>query len=295
MSTIKRLTIITKIHFTSRALIARISAAHDVHPHRQSDLRIVVCHRQATQNLFLEGVALLIFLGLCLLFCTRLYLASFFKKHKGMAKLLHKSEPHRASNNRNLLVAAIKGNKDALLSSLDAGAAVDETDISRMTPLMHAAKNGHLDCVRLLIGRGADVHQRSGSGMTAAHYAACGGHSDILLAVLHGGVAVDTADWNLMTPLLCAASNDHWECLLLLIQRGADVSSHRVDGWTAAHYAAHRGNVEMLRVLIASGADLLSVACGLSLVEVACVASQMDAASLAVACGCRFCAHASRD
>ena len=45
-----------------------------------------------------------------------------------------KSEPHRTSTNRSLLVDAIKGNNDALLSSLDAGAAVDEMDISPHDP-----------------------------------------------------------------------------------------------------------------------------------------------------------------
>ena len=88
----------------------------------------------------------------------------------------------------------IQGNKDALLSSLDGGAAVDKMDTSRMTPLMHAAKNGHLDCVRLLIGRGADVHKRSGIGLTAAHYAALCGNSEVLLALFDAGVAVDVAD-----------------------------------------------------------------------------------------------------
>ena len=208
----------------------------------------------------------------------------FFKKHKGMAKLLHKSEPI----NRSLLVDAIKGKKDAMLSSLDAGAAVDEMDSSRMTPLMHAAKNGHLDCVRLLIGRGADVHKRSDKGLTAAHYAALGGDIEMLLAILDAGVAVDVTDCSLMTPLLFAACIGHLECLLLLIQRGADVCHPRVDGWTAAHYAADHGNVGMLRVLIASGADLLSVACGHSVVDSALFSSQVDAASFALACGCRF-------
>ena len=184
---------------------------------------------------------------------------------------------------------ASQGNKDALLSSLDAGAAVDERDNFCMTPLMHAANKGHVDCVRLLIGRGADVHLRSDDSMTAAHFAAFGGHTEVLLALFDAGVAVDVTDSDLMTPLMCAACCGHLECLLLLIQRGADVCHHRVGGWTAAHYAAARcGNAEMLRVLIASGADLLPLAGYHSVVDSACVASQLDAASFALACGCRF-------
>ena len=46
------------------------------------------------------------------------------------------SNQNRTRNNHSLLVAAINGNKDALLSSLDSGAAVDEMDSFRMTPLM---------------------------------------------------------------------------------------------------------------------------------------------------------------
>ena len=128
----------------------------------------------------------------------------------------------------------------------------------------------------------------SGNGSTAAHCAALAGNCEVLLAILDAGVTVDVADSNLITPLMCATRNCHLECLLLLIQRGADVRRQSVDGRTAAHYTAERGNVEMLRVLIASGADLLSVAWGLSVVDSACVASRTDAASLALACGCRF-------
>ena len=87
---------------------------------------------------------------------------------------------------------------------------------------------------------------------------------------------------------MSAASNGHLECLLLLMQRGADVRHSMVKGSTAAHFAAHRGDVEMLRVLFASGADLLALAGGLSVVDNACLASPMDAASFALACGCRF-------
>ena len=205
-----------------------------------------------------------------------------------MAKLLKKSEPHRTRTRNNLFIDAFQGNKDALLSSLDAGAAVDEMDSSRMTPLMHAAENGHLDCVRLLIGRGADVHKKA-NGLTAAHYAAFGGHSEVLLALFDAGVAVDVTNSNNgRTPLMCAACHGYLECLLLLMQRGADVRHQSADGWTAAHYAAERGNVEMLRVLIASGADLLPLAGCHSVVDLACLGSQMDAASFALACGCRF-------
>ena len=49
----------------------------------------------------------------------------------------HKSEPHQTFAHT-LYADASQGNKDALLSSLDAGTAVDEMDGSGTTPLMHA-------------------------------------------------------------------------------------------------------------------------------------------------------------
>ena len=265
------------------------------------------------------------------------------------------SKPHRKFTCNHLIVAAIEGNKEALLSSLDAGVAVDEMGSFTMTALMHAAKNGNLDCLRLLIGRGADVQKRSDNGMTAAHYAAFQGRTEVLLelfgagvavdvtdeynlrtpfmcaclqgrrecalsllrhgadvhkaasdgmtaahytalagntemlvTVLDGGAAVDATDSNLITPLMCAASSGNLECLHLLIQHGADLRRQSSDGWTAAHYAAQRGNVEMLRLLIASGADVLQLAGRNSVAHTACNASQTDAASFALACGCRF-------
>ena len=139
-----------------------------------------------------------------------------------LGTLLHERKSLRKDTMMTLAAAAKEGNKDALLLSLDAGAAVDEMDCYHMTPLMHAARNGHLDCVRLLIGRGAGVRHRS------------------------------------------------------------------ADDRTAAHYAAERGNVEILRALIASCVDLLALAGGVSVLDSACLASEMDAASFALACGCRF-------
>ena len=138
---------------------------------------------------------------------------------------LREREPHRSNTSSSIFIDATKGNKDALLLSLDAGAAVDEMDSSRMTPLMRAAKCGHLDCVRLLIRRGADVHKRSVSGMAAAHYAASGGHTEVLLTLFDAGVAVDVDGCDKWTPPLAGC---------------------------------------------------------------ACIASKMDAASFALACGCRF-------
>ena len=153
---------------------------------------------------------------------------------------------------------------------------------------MCACLNGHTQCVLSLLRHGADVHKAASDGMTAAHCAAFGGNHEMQLAILDAGAAVDVTDSALMTPLMCAASGAKLECLLLLMQRGADVRHRASQGRTAAHYAAQCGNVELLRVLIASGADLLPLAGCHSIVDSACVASHMDAASFALACGCRF-------
>ena len=156
---------------------------------------------------------------------------------------------------KSLLDDASQGNKDALLSFLDGGAAVDEMDSSGMTPLMHAAKNGHLDCVRLLIGRGADVHKRSDKGSTAAHYAAFGGHNEVLLALFDAGVAVDvTNSYNERTPLMCACISGHTRCARSLLRHGADVHKASRDRMTVAHYAALGGHREMLLAILNAGA-----------------------------------------
>ena len=167
---------------------------------------------------------------------------------------LPKSEPHRTKT-RNLFIDAFRGNKDALLSSLDAGAPVDEMDRFHMTPLMHAAKNGHLDCVRLLIGRGADVHNRSADGLTAAHYAALGGYTQLLLALFDAGVAVDvTGSFDLKTPLMYACHKGHTQCVLSLLGHGADVHKVASDGMTVAHCAAFAGTREIMLAIHDAGA-----------------------------------------
>ena len=166
-----------------------------------------------------------------------------------------KRHPHQTRTRNKIFVAASQGNKEALLSSLDAGAAIDEMDGSRMTPLMHAAENGHLDCVRLLIGRFADVHKRSDKGMTAAHCAAFGGHNEVLLALFDAGVAVDVMDdVALKTPLIYACLQGHTQCVVSLLGHGADVHKVVCNGMTAAHYAAIGGNREVLLAILDAGA-----------------------------------------
>jgi hypothetical protein len=64
---------------------------------------------------------------------------------------------------------------------LEAGAAVNQTDISGSTPLFCAAYNGHLDVVQWLVREGcAAFNQATKAGQTPLWAAASQGHLDIV-------------------------------------------------------------------------------------------------------------------
>ena len=67
-----------------------------------------------------------------------------------------------------------------MTAALDAGANVNATPPTRLTPLHKAAVFGHRKCGQLLIDRGADVLAEDLSGNTPLHTARTFGHADFV-------------------------------------------------------------------------------------------------------------------
>jgi len=82
--------------------------------------------------------------------------------------------------NRSLMVAARKGNIDAVRTAIDAGADLNTKDRWLDTPLHWAVTRGHDDVARLLIEKGADRSVRGEYQRTPRDLAANDGRADIV-------------------------------------------------------------------------------------------------------------------
>jgi cytohesin len=118
--------------------------------------------------------------------------------------------------------AAGAGDVARIRALVEAGADVNESDESGVTPLFVAAYSGHAEAVAALLEMGADVHRWDSRGEPLMHWAAEEG-----------------------TP----------EVIRLLVEAGADVNQRSPRGWTGLHEAALLGRADIAEELLRAGAD----------------------------------------
>ena len=99
-----------------------------------------------------------------------------------------------------LLVAANKGNIEAVKQHLAAGADVNAKDRNGWTPL-HWAAWGEKEIIELLISAGAEVNVKNKSGFTPLHYAAGNSQKDTVELLIAKGTNVNAKDNRGTTPL----------------------------------------------------------------------------------------------
>jgi ankyrin repeat protein len=97
-----------------------------------------------------------------------------------------------------LVVAALKQDWDTVLRMLDAGASVETTDDTGITPLMAAALRGNVGILRTLLERHASVDFTDLAGCGALHYAITAGKLEAvqLLLPLASNLEADSAAGN---------------------------------------------------------------------------------------------------
>ena len=134
------------------------------------------------------------------------------------------------------------------------------TDRADTTPpepaLVRAVLTGTLDEVKKALAAGADVNQTAGSGVSPLAAAALQGRVDMMESLLAAGASVDAGDVTRTTPLMTAASQGHLSAVELLIKRGANPNVQDQSGMTALMAAASSGRDDMVRLLIDRGADV---------------------------------------
>lgn len=112
------------------------------------------------------------------------------------------------------------------------------------SPLMMAALKGNVDAVKALLARDADVNK---TGWAPLHYAASAGspqHTQIISLLLEQHAYIDAASPNGTTPLMMAAHYGSTQAVQLLLNEGADPTLKNQQGLTATDFAMRVGRTE---------------------------------------------------
>ncbi len=120
------------------------------------------------------------------------------------------------------------------------------------SPLMMAALKGNLDAVRALLASDADVNK---TGWAPLHYAASAGspqHTQIIALLLENHAYIDAASPNGTTPLMMAAHYGSTESVQLLLDEGADPTLKNQLGLTAYDFAMRVSRTESAEKIAAA-------------------------------------------
>ncbi|RWD59221.1 MULTISPECIES: ankyrin repeat domain-containing protein [unclassified Mesorhizobium] len=144
----------------------------------------------------------------------------------------------------NLLVAAEKGDAEAVRAELAAGADINQADEGGWSALHLAAHNARMAALEALIAHPAiDVNSRNRWKSTPLSLAAAKGHYDCILALVrHPRIDINArADYYGRTALIEAARNGHLDVVKLLLEHGADVNLADKTGRNSALIEAIKG------------------------------------------------------
>jgi ankyrin repeat protein len=155
-------------------------------------------------------------------------------------------EPVRGENG---LIVAIRDDAMRSLAVLLAWPGVDPERgaANGNTALMMAAYKGNIEAVKALLERGAKTDK---PGWTPLHYAAANGSEEIVRLLLAHGARAGAQAPQGMTPLMMAAREGHAGAVALLVAAGAQPAAKSAEGARAVDYAAFAGHRDLARELM---------------------------------------------
>jgi hypothetical protein len=117
------------------------------------------------------------------------------------ALLANQSQSENNNTEKNIWIAAKKGNLDAVKKFLSKGVKVNTPDPSGATPLSMTALTGEVETARFLISKGAEVNVQHKDGATPLHTAAFFGETEIVELLLENNAKINTQNNKGETPL----------------------------------------------------------------------------------------------
>ena len=147
---------------------------------------------------------------------------------------------------------------EVLQAIISHGGDVNATSIENVTPLMLACVKGNKDAINVLLNAGADPNIADADGDTCLHYTAwndcC---TEAIQAIISHGGDVDATNKKNVTPLMQACVKGNKATINVFLNAGADPNIVNTDGGTCLHCAA--GNdwcTEALQAIISHGGDV---------------------------------------
>ncbi len=114
------------------------------------------------------------------------------------------------------------------------------------TALMMAAYKGNMNAVQALLAKGARINQ---PGWTAMHYAATGGNAEIVRLLAKRRAELDARTPHMTTALMLAAREGKEETVIALLEAGANAGLKNGEGHTAAEMAAKADKPNIVAIL----------------------------------------------
>ena len=155
-----------------------------------------------------------------------------------------------------LMLASIKGNKEACEVLLKEGADVDKKDREGQTALYAAASRGHVEVCDLLLANNAHVDEKNNSGVTPLCIAAQEGHLLVCTLLLDNNAYVNAQTHSGVTALYIASQFGYVDVCTLLLERNAQVNQAKNDGLTPLMAASFFGHVEVCDCLLQKNAAI---------------------------------------
>ncbi len=157
----------------------------------------------------------------------------------------------RDANGQTGLLVALKEPSPRVTKVLLAASTtdVDAVNAKGESPLMLAAIKGQQEAVNELLERDAAVNK---TGWTPLHYAATSSQLAIMKLLLEKYAFIDAQSPNGSTPLMMAAMYGSSEAVKLLIDEGADPLMKNEQGMTAIDFAKRANRPEALAMVVAA-------------------------------------------
>uniref|UniRef100_A0A0K0FUI2 ANK_REP_REGION domain-containing protein n=1 Tax=Strongyloides venezuelensis TaxID=75913 RepID=A0A0K0FUI2_STRVS len=159
-----------------------------------------------------------------------------------------------------LQVAASQGHIGLVILLLDNGAIIDQPNKVGYTPFLHACREGRDKIVELLIQRGASPYNTTYFGATALTLACAGGHIEVIKFLISIRSEVNPKIKLISispTPLMAAVISGKRMACSLLVTRGADIdASHpNLEGLNSLILSVICNNPNIVYTLLDMGAN----------------------------------------